>query len=234
MIDRGARDQMAEAIRSYLDGGLTSFQLDDTLGEIADNTEDKTVHCVETVLWFHYDDVKEHKIVATKEQWDFFQRIILLLKSDSEYTLDKIKLHWRWWNLVGLFLSAGFIVTCAKFGIGFEWKLWLIALPFTIFGYIFKYIECILRKQSRNADELYNSALYPFPSFGVLRSIRLSIPHFCKKQYPAFLRNKHIRSHSLQFLFKIFSASMLVVLEPLILIALMVPENESETKFLIR
>jgi len=46
------------------------------------------------VLWFHYDDLKDHKVIAAKAEWDYFNRLLLLLESDAE--LEEIKSGHKW------------------------------------------------------------------------------------------------------------------------------------------
>ena len=61
MIDREARKQVAAATRLFLDEKIKAFEFDDTLGEIADRTEDRTVQAIVNELWCFYDDLKNHK-----------------------------------------------------------------------------------------------------------------------------------------------------------------------------
>ena len=35
-------------------------------------------------LWCHYDDCTDHKVVLSKPAWDYFHRLMLLVKSDAE------------------------------------------------------------------------------------------------------------------------------------------------------
>jgi len=69
-VDGIARNQMAEALRSYMDDKITAFQLDDALGKV--RTGDKTARRIRLLLWFHSDDLKDHKILASKEQWNYY------------------------------------------------------------------------------------------------------------------------------------------------------------------
>jgi hypothetical protein len=51
MIDRAARDQLAEALRSYMDERTTAFQFDGAIGKV--KTKDGTARSVATSLWFN-------------------------------------------------------------------------------------------------------------------------------------------------------------------------------------
>jgi len=95
MIDRKSRDEMGKAIRNYMAETTGAFELADSLYSIAHDTQDGTVKFVEKVMWFHYDDCKDHKIVASKQEWDYFNRLLLLLESDAEAEFVRSRNSWR-------------------------------------------------------------------------------------------------------------------------------------------
>lgn len=87
MIDRIARNAMAEATRHYLAGLSTNFRFDDALREI--QSADVAIKAIRAQLWLIYDDLREHR---AKNDWqlsahqrEIVVRTILFLKSDIEY-----------------------------------------------------------------------------------------------------------------------------------------------------
>lgn len=92
MVDRKARDQIAAALQSYMDERITAFELNEALWEIA--TPDKTAREIIYALWFFYDDITDHSIVASRDDWDYFNRLLLLLQSEGE--LENAKTQHRW------------------------------------------------------------------------------------------------------------------------------------------
>ena len=82
MIDRSARDQVISAFEAYLDDQITAFEFDERLQEI--ESGDRTVNEVIRAAWFHYDDCTDHKVHLSKPEWDYFQRLLLILASDAE------------------------------------------------------------------------------------------------------------------------------------------------------
>src|SRR4051812_27167195 len=76
MLDRPARAELIRTISEYLGDGMTAIAFDERINEIADETEDKTVRDVVSALWFYYDDCRDHPVVLTKEEWNYFQRLI--------------------------------------------------------------------------------------------------------------------------------------------------------------
>ena len=85
MIDQAARKQMADTIRSYLNEEIKSFQFSNALDDIRTQTADATVDLIADILWcFYDDDWLSHKVIASKEEWDYFHRLLLVLESDTE------------------------------------------------------------------------------------------------------------------------------------------------------
>ena len=64
MFSRYDRDALVEVINQYLTDDLTAFKLNDALIDIAARTKDETVKRVADLLWYHYDDLEDHKVVA--------------------------------------------------------------------------------------------------------------------------------------------------------------------------
>jgi hypothetical protein len=86
---------MSKAIRGYMAETITAFQLDRSLFMIADATQDGTVKVVGKQMWFHCDNCKYHKIVASKQTWNYFNRLLLLLESDAEAEFVRTRTSWR-------------------------------------------------------------------------------------------------------------------------------------------
>jgi hypothetical protein len=92
---------MCRANRDYTTEKTSVFGLDDALFSCC--SKDNMVEFVRKEMWLHYDDVKDHKIVATKLEWDFFNRFLLLLESDAEVEFVKTRRAWGvgWHRLLG-------------------------------------------------------------------------------------------------------------------------------------
>src|SRR5512141_1226431 len=94
MLSRFDRDALAEAINRYLREEITAFALNEAVSGIGAKSKDETVKQVVAMLWYHYDDVDDHKVVATKGEWDFFQRLLLVLKSDADIVAETGERRW--------------------------------------------------------------------------------------------------------------------------------------------
>ena len=85
MIDRVARDRLAEDLRHLIAGQITNDQYEDR----ADPTSDAAVHEVRLTAWKLYDDLHEHKLTGryapSPENKHLAAICIVFLKTDLEY-----------------------------------------------------------------------------------------------------------------------------------------------------
>ncbi|NLH40626.1 MAG: hypothetical protein GX448_02210 [Planctomycetes bacterium] len=186
MIDRTARRQAADIIRSYMNEEIGAFRLRDSLDDVRVQTEDRTVKTIILALWRHYDDLKDHKIVASKERWDYFHRLLLILESDAEIET----------NVVRTRTTRQLIAACALLAflgliLWFGWSLPVLA------AYIALGVTSILlsfwRSQTHANGDVLDIALSPFSSVSELLAIRRRVPQFKKKRYPSHLKGRTIR-----------------------------------------
>ncbi len=112
MIDRRARNSVAEAIRHYLAGVSTNFALDDAIFDL--KSSDPAIGAIRKQLWLIYDDLREHRNQGTwkiaTEQRAIVMRFILFLKTDNEY---------QWAYVLGWYRAT-------------RWLIWLLTLGFGV------------------------------------------------------------------------------------------------------
>ena len=86
MIDRDARDKLAEQIRHFVVEISDNFKFDDIVFDI--KTDDIAVQEIRNQLWYTYDDLTRHKLKgkwSLKEaEMEIVKRFILFLKTDHE------------------------------------------------------------------------------------------------------------------------------------------------------
>jgi hypothetical protein len=199
MIDRQTRQDLVRVIRAYLDEEITAFRLDDASQELGSRTDDATVHEVVILMWYHYDDLTDHKIVASKEEWDFFHRILLLLESDAEIRYPKVEpeiAKARRWSLrqpVAVCAIAAFM--SAAFRVGWQHVI-LLSFPFGVVSMLLALWKSKTLCPPSREEEMALSrerALVPFESVSDLLAVRRQVPDFSKKPYPASLPTRRIR-----------------------------------------
>lgn len=86
MVDRDARNKLAEALRHLVSGRITN---DDFEEAVALRTDDTAFHAIKEEVWQLYSDLREHRLVGSDAVSKYDRRIvaqfILFLHSDLEY-----------------------------------------------------------------------------------------------------------------------------------------------------
>ena len=213
MVDRAARDELVAAIERYLAEEITAFEFDEAIEGISERADDSTVKDTVDALWFIYDDVKDHKVHASKETWDWLQRTLLLLRSDGELEWTSTRAYTprqlvAACGLVGLVAAA---VVCG-------WTAPL-ALAFAAAGGL----TYLLMRQSRR-DDRPDAWVVPFASVSEILKVRRSVPGFAKRRYPRHLAHRKLRSWPEELAMIVISH---FVFGPLMLLAMSFPESTS-------
>ena len=218
IVDRVHRDQLVEAIDGFLHEELTAFQFDDAIFEIRDQTTDETVKRVVDFLWHFYDDCDDHHVVLDRIDWNCFQRLRLLLKSDGalEFTRKRI------WSAAQAFAAvtlAGFILAAYKTGIGQH--LMIVAIPF---GLVSIGLSLWRARVYRDAyDRNGDVSLYPFTSIAQLLWVGHSVRGFRKERYPKHLAKRRIRSGGSAVVMRLQVYLPWLLFSPAVLIAQLFP-----------
>jgi hypothetical protein len=185
MVDRDARDRMIAAIQAYMDGRTSAFEFDNALWKI--DTPDKTARQVGLALWSHYDDVKDHRIVASKEEWDYFNRLLLLLQSDAELNIVKSRLRWTARQGCATLCLAAFCALALHIGIN---ELLLVAsIPFGLTSMLLAFWG----NRETKKRELAELSLSPFPSVTSILKTRRQVRSFSRRHYPYAIQGRKIR-----------------------------------------
>ena len=223
MIDREARNRMVAAIQSYMDESIASFQFDKTLRDIENETEDETVQIVSNGLWYYYNDLTDHKIVASKEEWNCFNRLLLLLESDGE--LETIASEFQWH--VNQAIAALFFLVFLAMGIynGFSDTLFLYAIPLGLPSMLLAWLN-----SHRNEVTSMETALEPYPSVTSLLAVRRSVHGFKKKHYPKALNKRKLRDPITEALMQIVFLVCWSMFSPVVLFFQMLPERMVDTR----
>ena len=221
MLDHESRDRLAGMIESYLDEKSTAFKFDEEITQLADQTEDETVRHVVHALWYHYDDCVDHTVVLSKEEWNYFQRLLLLLRSDAELSIEHRR-HWSWRQAVASLTLLCFLL--AAMSLGFGWHLFIVAIPF---GIISITISETRRKPSNTEIERL-ATLVPFDSTAQMLTVRRSVVGFQKRRYPPPLAKKRIRSPFMDRVNAIETTVFWLILSPFVLLSQTLPSSEEK------
>lgn len=186
-FDKPARQNLAHEIRRYLAGEQSAFEFDKAIFAIHDDTHDKTIRTISQQLWLCYDDCQDHFVALSKLDWDYIQRLILVLEANRRLEQCCTR-HWHWTQLIALAALLGFTACACCFGVGEQ------LLAFSIpFGLISMVISWWRERLSPRRDKP-KEALTPFASFAELRAAVRAVPNFHKAKYRPELLSVRIRS----------------------------------------
>ena len=209
---------MIEAIQSYMDEAILSDQLDNLLGEIASGTQDATVRTVGLAVWGFYDDFQDHLVVASKEQWDYLNRLLLLLRSDAQATV--VRERFRIIHGAPLFALGVYLCLIASSRLSIEGILgW--AVPFGLVSMAFAWLR--RRWAAKHAPK---PATTPFPTLGCLLAVRRSVEHFERKHYPRALAGRRLRSRVNEALLWALWIPGWLIFSPIVLAVQALPDRE--------
>jgi hypothetical protein len=224
MFSRYDRDSLIEVINRYLSEELTAFKLDQALSEIGARSKDETVKQVVDLFWCHYDDIEDHKVVASKEEWDYFQRLLLILKSDAEIVQETGQRKWTPRQAVAAVCLALFVLAVAKTGFGYH--LLVVTIPLGVVSMLLSHWRS--RDEARRLHD--QTALMPFGSVSELLSLRRKVRNFVKARYPARLGSRQIRGPVSAAAMWLHFGVVWLILSPVALTFQMMPEPEHRWK----
>ena len=219
-IDLPEREKLAALVRRYLAEEVTAFEFDLLLDEFRDSA-DSAVRFVIDHAWFYYDDCDDHLVVLSKRDWDFFQRLLLLLESDRRVETEGFP-RWSMSQLVALAALVGFLVVAYHFGWGQH--LLAFAIPF---GVVSIGISAVRRRTPEVGP--YDSIIFPFATFSDLKSTYDSVG-FRKSRYPRHLELREIRSPIVSGLSQLQFYLMWLMLSPIVLCFQILPEVETKAR----
>ena len=204
---------------------ITAFQFDKALAEASDATDDKTAREIARDLWSCYDDLIDHKIVASKETWDYFNRLLLLLGSDGEMETLKSRTKWHPRQGAATLLLLTFWIIAVR--VGFGPHLFAYALPFGPPSMFIAWLGSRRREKELRSIEI---ALTPFPSVSSLLTVRRRVSGFVRRRYPVEIAGRRIRSPIDEKLMLAPWFVLWCVFSPVVLFLQMMPDPDSQTR----
>jgi len=220
VVDRAARDRLSGLIRQFLSDQMTAFDFDDALYACPESA-DTTVNFVSHTVWSIYDDCVDHHVALAKPEWDYLQRLLLLLESDRQVTTTSAS-HWSWTQLVACASLLAFACCIWIFGWGLH--LLIFSVPF---GVVSIFLSCF---RTRIRPTLpYAETLTPFATFTELSATYRSTATFSKNRYPEGLTQRRIRSRVAEFGVHLQMYAAWLTLSPIPLLFQMFPLTETRT-----
>ncbi|MFH5804526.1 hypothetical protein [Alienimonas sp. DA493] len=236
-VDRPARDRLAAAVRAFLDGELWAFAFDETIWEIRDATDDPTVQAVCDRLWYHYDDCDDHAAALSREEWNYFQRLLLILESDAHL----IETRRRIWSPTQCLAALGVAITAAcVWGVVAEQGWGTLALAGFLPGYLLSVAIYFVNREA--ATRLMNAretaapipygAIAPFDSVAELADVHRATPRFRKRRFPPEVGERRIRARSSAALIQFQMAISWFFGTPFVLLSQLFPAEDTASHVL--
>jgi hypothetical protein len=223
MIDRQSRNRLVAAITRYMNEEVMAFAFDDEIHQICDASDDATVGFIVTSLWYHYDDCKDHFAGLSKEEWNYFHRLILLLESNSEIE----RASRRRWSIRQLI--AGMALLCFALSVvwlGFGWHLFGVALAFGPVSILLAH----WRSRANTMPNKQQLGLMPFSSFSELRAVRKTVAGFSKRKYPSQAKIRRVHSPLVIAAAWMNGIVLWSFVSPLVLLFQVMPEKEATAR----
>ncbi len=108
--DNLSRHELAGLIRRFLASEIKAFQFDEELDRFHESSDPIIRHVVHSV-WHYYDDCVDHLVCLDKPQWDYLQRLLLML--DANCCIEtECKRQWSPKQLVVLLRCA--VSSCSQ------------------------------------------------------------------------------------------------------------------------
>ncbi len=183
------RAALAQTIRRFLNSELSAFEFDEALDEYR-HSDDPIIQHVVRHVWFFYDDLKDHQVALNKPEWDYFQRLLLLLASDCRMETRSVR-TWSWTQAAAGVCLALFVFAAIRYGWGQQ--LLVISLPFGVASVLISR----LRERALPAEDPLDEIIHPFATWTDLRTARATSPFF-KTPYPRHMAGQSIRSPFLE------------------------------------
>ena len=226
IVDRVSRDSLIASINAYLDGSIDNFEFDKRNSEVSSSTNDRTVHDIVHFLWLHYDDCVRHKAGLSKPEWDYFQRLLLILHSNAQFRPS----GQRQWS-TRQFLAGAAVVLYLAIALPMGWgsQLLALALPFGMLSIALAFSE----NRRGTTVSPWEAAIYPFARLDELRTVLESAPDFRKRRYPPQTTVRQYRSRLASFAINLQTYAMWVIFSPLVLLFQALPRTDSERRVIL-
>ena len=213
VVDRLQRDKLAAEIRRFLNEEATAFEFDERMFDFRDSP-DSAVRFVSLAVWFYYDDCRDHLVALSKPAWDFFQRLLLLLKSDGRVQ-TRYSRRWSLTQLVALAALVCFCLVAISFGWGYH--LLLATVPLGVISVGISWF----RSKYSDADSV-DPTLFPFATYSDLKSAHQAVA-FKKRCCPSGIESRRIRSPIVSGFHQCLFHLLWLILSPIILLLQVFP-----------
>ena len=173
-------------------------------------------------MWYHYDDCDDHLVCFNKQQWDYFQRLLLVLASNCRIETQS-ECCWSIKQLIAVVALCVFVYFAIQFGWGQQ--LLVLSVPFGAVSIALSF----WRRRSENEPDPYTPIIFPFATFSDL-SIAYRSSGFRKTRYPKQIGSRTIRSPFMDSFWCLHTYAIWLIFAPIPLLFQSLPERRIETR----
>ena len=221
-IDRENRDRLAETTRRFLAEEISAFEFDERIMDTRDHSHDPTLNAVVGSLWYFYDDLKDHTAALCKAEWDFIQRLLLILESDAQVHVESRR-YWTPAQFAAMLVLAAYVACAASLGFGYH--LIIHSIPFGLVSILLSSWRRRYERQFASSDPL----LDPFSSMSEIRAVRAAASGFRKQRFPPHLQDVSVRSKSEHRLNRVMHYGAWLLYAPIVLAVQSLPSVQCMT-----
>jgi hypothetical protein len=216
-----SRAALATTIRAFLDSQITAFEFDEQLNPFR-SSHDPLIKHITLAVWFHYDDCTDHYVRMSKQEWDYFQRLLLALEGNCRLEREDE----RRWSVKQL-VAAVALCLFGYYAMAWGWgsQLYILAMPFGLVSIALSF----WRRPERQRANPFESITFPFASFADLSAAYHSA-EFRKSRYPQQIARRTIRSPFMSRFFEMKTYIVWLMFSPVVLFFQMLPERCSRTR----
>ena len=215
------RENLSKLIEQFLESKISAFDFDERL-EVFYDSDDPIIRHVVNQVWYHYDDLEDHFMCFTKQQWDFFQRLLLVLAADCRVK-NEAKTSWSVKQLVAAGTLIAFIYSAIQFGWGQH--LLMLSVPFGIVSIFLSFWKTSAPPEL----DPYEKVIFPFATFSDLAKAYRS-SGFQKTKYPKHIDQRSNRAPLLVLFCQLYMYAMWLFLSPLPLLFQSLPDWHSQSR----
>lgn len=218
MIDRHARNELIAATEAFLNEEIWAFEYDERKSAIGYRTQDETVRYAADVLWYFYDDTKDHPADLSRPAWNYIQRILLLLHADAELVKGPARLVRHRGQIAAILALVVLAGDAAMLGWGPQLYV-LLPLAAAV-------SMAIARIYREPPPPKFEAEIYPFATFGELWQVARATPSFRKAPFRRTMQARPVHGWLTYFAMALQWYFVWIVFSPCVLIWQSLPKRE--------
>lgn len=211
MVIMEERNRFIQLTNDYLDGKVAESDFFEKIDDFEEKSHDFTVSRVAGDIIGLDIGTENSDATTTKEDWDYFQRLLLILSSGSEFEdNDKSVEPYNLGTFLIAITSIVLYFICI-FQLHFSWILCNIVISLII-------ILLVKLADFESSTTIKRPDCYPFDNLSEIRKAVQLSGSFRKRKFKGDADNRKESNKTLSILEKAFGYAMLILLAPILIL----------------